>query len=55
MTFKWTEQCQEAFKRLKQVMLEASILRYFDYELATMMETDASDGVVSGVLSQQDS
>ena len=35
-------------------MLEVPILRYFDYELATMVETDASDGVVAGVLSQQD-
>ena len=51
MAFKWTAQCQEAFEQLKRVMLEAPILRYFDYELDTMVETDASDGVVAGVLS----
>jgi hypothetical protein len=35
-------------------MLEVPILHYFNYELPTMVETDASDGVVAGVLSQQD-
>ena len=35
-------------------MLEAPILRFFDYELPTMVEADSSDGVVAGVLSQQD-
>jgi transposase InsO family protein len=52
--YKWTESCQEAFDQLKQAMLEAPILRYYDYELPTMVETDASNGVVAGVLSQQD-
>jgi hypothetical protein len=52
--YKWTEQCQEAFEQLKQAMLEAPILHYYDYELPTMVETDASNGVVAGVLSQQD-
>ena len=35
-------------------MLMAPILRYYDHELVTMMETDASNGVVAGVLLQQD-
>jgi transposase InsO family protein/predicted aspartyl protease len=52
--FKWTEQCQEAFDLLKRAVLEAPILHFFDYDLPTMVEADASNGVVAGVLSQQD-
>ena len=52
--YQWTKQCQEAFDKLKQAMLEAPILHYYDYELPTRVETDASNGVVAGVLSQQD-
>jgi hypothetical protein len=55
LVFKWTDQCQEAFNKLKEAMLSAPILRYYDPELPTMVETDASNGVVAGVLSQQDS
>ena len=54
ITFKWTEQCQEAFEQLKRAMLNTPILHYYDYGLPTMVETDASNGVVAGVLSQQD-
>jgi hypothetical protein len=35
-------------------MLEAPILRFFDYKLPTMVETDSLNGVVTRVLSQQD-
>jgi len=35
-------------------MLIAPILRYYQLKLPTMVETDASNGVVAGVLSQQD-
>jgi len=52
--YKWTAQCQEAFDKLKQAMLSAPILRYYDPGLPTIVETDASNGVVAGVLSQQD-
>jgi hypothetical protein len=55
MLYKWDEPCQEAFDRLKRAMLEAPILRYYDFELPTRVETDASNGVVARVLSQQDS
>jgi hypothetical protein len=53
-SFRWTAACQEAFEHLKRAMLGAPILCYFDYKLPTMLETDASDSVVAGVLSQQD-
>ncbi len=52
--FKWTEQCQEAFDCLKEAMISAPVLRYYNAELPTMVETDASKGVVAGLLSQQD-
>jgi RNase H-like domain found in reverse transcriptase len=35
-------------------MLGAPILCFYDYNLPTIVETDSSDGVVAGVLSQQD-
>jgi len=50
----WTTSCQSAFDQLKQAMLIAPILRYYQPELPTIVETDASNGVVAGVLSQQD-
>ena len=52
--YKWIEQCQQAFEQLKQAMLTAPILCYYDPDLPTIVETDASNGVVAGVLSQQD-
>jgi hypothetical protein len=51
--FSWDSHCRDAFESLKQRLTEAPILRYFQPELPTRVETDASDGVVAGVLSQQ--
>lgn len=44
---------QRTFERLKTAFCEAPILRHFDPELPIIMETDASDTVVSGILSQK--
>jgi hypothetical protein len=52
--YTWTASCQEAFDQLKATMLSAPILRYYEPERPTMVETDASNGVLAGVLSQQD-
>ena len=41
----------EAFQELKERLLSAPILRYYDPKLEIMLETDASDGVVAGILS----
>jgi hypothetical protein len=35
-------------------MLEASILHYYDFKLLTRVEMDASNGVITEVMSQQD-
>lgn len=53
ITFRWTNECQLAFEDLKKRLLEAPVLAYFSFEKPTRLETDASDGVVAGVLSQE--
>jgi hypothetical protein len=52
--FLWNKSCQSAFKRLKQAFVDAPILRPFDWEKDVILETDASDYVSAGVLSQYD-
>ena len=51
--FTWTGHHQEAFEGLKRRLTDAPILRHYHPELETKLETDASDGVVAGVLSQK--
>jgi transposase InsO family protein len=50
--FIFDQACQEAFEELKNRLASAPILRHYDPNLESMLETDASDGVVAGVLSQ---
>jgi len=42
----------EAFKELKDRLISSLILYYYNPDLKLMLETDASNGVVVGVLSQ---
>ena len=51
--FSFNRACLDAFKELKARLTSAPILRHYSPELPTMIETDASDGVIAGVLSQQ--
>jgi transposase InsO family protein len=53
--FLWTQDCQIAFDELKRRLLTAPILRHFSYDqgVDTQVETDASDGVLAGVLLQK--
>jgi hypothetical protein len=51
--FKWDDACQKAFKELKRRLVSAPVLAHFDPNLPIRMETDASDGVVAGVLAQK--
>jgi hypothetical protein len=53
--FEWSQDCQEAFDRLKESLTDAPVLRHYQSDLPTRVETDASDEVVAGVLSQKDS
>ena len=50
--FKWTQTCEEAFLSLKEQFISAPILIWFDPEKRTIIETDASDYVSGGILSQ---
>lgn len=50
--FQWTSQCQKAFEDLKQAFTMAPVLAHFNPELETWVETDSSDFVTAGVLSQ---
>lgn len=50
----WTEACQKAFEALKQHVTTAPVLRHFDPNKRAILETDASDWVTGGVLSQYD-
>ena len=51
--FEWTIACQQAFKDLKRVFTTAPVLAHYDSLLETWVETNASDFVVAGVLSQK--
>jgi transposase InsO family protein len=51
--FIWTQSCQDSFQKLKSMLTSAPILQHYSEDLETRIETDASDGVVAGVLSQK--
>ncbi|EED18927.1 retrotransposon polyprotein, putative [Talaromyces stipitatus ATCC 10500] len=50
--FEWTKNCQEAFDKLKLCLSTAPVLSHYQPNLPTRVETDASDGVIAGILSQ---
>ena len=49
--FPWNDDCDRVFEELKNKFCTAPILKHFDPELETILETDASDYLVSGILS----
>ena len=50
--FVFTDQARKEFEELKKCFTTAPILRHFDSALHTMVESDASDYAIAGVLSQ---
>ena len=50
--FRWSIECQKSFESLKERFTTAPILAHFDFEKECIVETDASDNVSAGVLSQ---
>lgn len=54
IVFLWSQECKEAFESLKEAVTSAPILQHFDREKVAVVESDASDYVSSGVLSQYD-
>ncbi|WP_162960673.1 ribonuclease H family protein, partial [Pseudomonas aeruginosa] len=52
LEWNWTEEMEKAFKELKDKFSNEPIVQYFDPELPTTLETDASDRAKGGCLSQ---
>jgi hypothetical protein len=50
--FAWTDQCEQAFQKLKRMFTEAPILVQFDPDVETIVETDSSGWCVGGTLMQ---
>ena len=50
--FEWTPECQKAFDTLKSAFTSETVLRHYDPSLPIVIETDASDYVSGGILSQ---
>ena len=47
----WSMPCEDAFQLLKMAFMTAPILHHFDLSLLPVVETDASDYAIAGVLS----
>jgi len=54
MIFEWDQACQTTFDHMKKRMTEVSILRHFDQNRETILETDSFDYVNDDILSQYD-
>ena len=52
--FEWITQCQSAFNALKKVFTSDVILHHYNLNLKIIVETDTSDYVSEGILSQYD-
>lgn len=50
--FKWTDEYQVAFDKLKLVLKSAPILTFQDFNAPFILDTDASDSAIGAVLSQ---
>ena len=48
----WTDECQEAFEKLKDACTDTPILAYADYEKPFRLNTDASEKGLGAVLYQ---
>ena len=51
--FAWDANCNEAFEYLKQAFTSTPVLCHFDPDFERVVETDGSDNVSAGVMSQQ--
>ena len=52
--FKWITECQSAFNALKKAFTSDVILYHYNLNLKIIVETDTSDYVSEGILSQYD-
>ena len=53
-SFLWTDDCQDAFTKLRQCLCSAPVLAYPDFSRQFILDTDASDVGIGAVLSQVD-
>ncbi|KAG5735334.1 hypothetical protein E4T56_gene11036 [Termitomyces sp. T112] len=51
----WDSKCQSVFLLLKKAFTSAPVLRHFDPSLPIVLECDASDYAIAGILSQSNS
>lgn len=51
-SFKWSEDCQQAFELIRRKLVSPPILAFPDYSKEFILDTDASDTGVGAVLSQ---
>ena len=52
--FLWTDKCQQAFDTMKRTFTSDVVLLHFDPDKPIIVETDASDYISAGILSQYD-
>ena len=52
--FAWTNECKKAFQELKNCVCKASILCHFDLSKQCFVETNSSNYINAGMLSQLD-
>jgi hypothetical protein len=52
--FEWTPQCQEAFEKLKEMLINAPILKLPDFGRPFVLTTDASTSGIAHILGQRD-
>ena len=50
--FKWTEECQESYEKLKQALAYAPILKSPNWEIIFHVHIDASNFAIGCVLAQ---
>jgi hypothetical protein len=50
--YEWTDACENSFQVLKQAFTEAPVLRHYDPEDPIVLECDASDYAIAGIISQ---
>ncbi|MCG7876305.1 MAG: RNA-directed DNA polymerase, partial [Candidatus Thiodiazotropha endolucinida] len=51
--FYWSGECEDAFEKLKKKMTESPVLAHPDFTKPFILDTDASDIAIGGVLSQK--
>ncbi|MCG8045580.1 MAG: RNase H-like domain-containing protein, partial [Candidatus Thiodiazotropha endolucinida] len=51
--FSWTNECSEAFEKLKHMLMTAPVLAHPDFSKPFILDTDASNQAIGAVLSQK--